>query len=173
MTTNNKITAEPNWDANDMVIKVIKPGSLAFENLTQEPATRGTHFRTASLIYDSLALRYNKVEPGDLLLVALPNKPSASNLRKIFMGRGMKVDDYLLFRSIYDERGQRIPQNKRPLVLQRITDKMMETVQPCPAIAAQIAEEAEERGASYNFAQDETSKSGACRGDFCRKSRPG
>jgi len=32
---------------------------------------------------------------------------------------------------------------------------MMRTIQPSQAIAARFAEEAEERGASYNFAQDE------------------
>lgn len=148
-------TTEPSWNANGMVIKVIKPGSLAFENLTQEPATRGTQHQAATLIYDSLALRYNKAEPGDLLLVELPNQPSASNLRKIFMLRGMKEGDYLLFRPMRDERGQRFPKNKRPLVLQRITDKVMRTVQTFQAIAARVAEEAEERGALYNFAQDE------------------
>lgn len=155
MTTNNKITAEPSWNANGMAIKVIKPGSPAFKNLTQEPATRGTQYQAASLIYDSLALRYNKAEPGELLLVALPNHPSTSNLRKIFGARGMKEDDYLLFRPMRDEHGKPFPKNKRPLVLQRITDKMMRTVQPYQAIAARVAKEAEERGASYNFAQDE------------------
>ena len=152
---NNKVATDSSWDADGMTIKVIKPGSLAFENLTQEPATRGTQYQAATLIYDSLALRYNKAEPGDLLLVVLPNQPSTSNLRKIFGARGMKEGDYRLFRSMRDEGGQRLPKNKRPLVLQRITDNVMRTVQPFQAIAAKVAEDAEERGASYDFMQDE------------------
>lgn len=155
MNTNNKVSTEPSWNTNGMVMKAVKPGSLAFENLTQEPATRGTQYQKATLIYDSLALRYNKAEPGDLLLVALPNQPSTSNLRKIFMARGMKEGDYLLFRPMLDERGKPFPKNIRPFVLQRITDKMMRTVQPYQAIATRMAEEAEVRGASYDFAQGE------------------
>ncbi|WP_367372188.1 hypothetical protein [Pseudomonas lini] len=152
---NNKVATEPSWNADGMAIKVIKPGSLAFENLTQELAMRGTQYQAATLIYDSLALRYNKAEPGDLLLVVLPNQPSTSNLRKIFGLRGMKEGDYRLFRPMRDERGQRFPKNKRPLVLQRLTDNVMRVVQTFQAIAARVAQEAEERGASYDFAQDE------------------
>jgi TusA-related sulfurtransferase len=155
MTTNKKITTKPSWDANGMVIKAIKPGCLAFENLIQDPATRGTQCQESTLIYDSLALRYNKAEPGDLLMVELPNKPSTSNLRKTIENRGMKEADYRLFRPMRDEHGNPFPKNMRPLVLQRITDKMMRTVLPHQAIAARMAEEAEERGASYNFVQDE------------------
>ena len=155
MTTNKKITTKPNWNANGMVIKAIKPNCLAFENLIQDPATRGTHCQESTLIYDSLAWRYNKAEPGDLLMVELPNKPSTSNLRKTFENRGMEEGDYRLFRPMRDECGKPFPKNMRPLVLQRITDKMMRTVQPHQAIAARMAEEAEKRGASYNFAQGE------------------
>jgi hypothetical protein len=155
MTTNKKITTKPSWDANGMVIKAIKPGCLAFENLIQDPAKRGTQCQESTLIYDSLALRYNKAETGDLLIVELPNKPSTSNLRKTFENRGMKEGDYRLFRPMRDERGNPFPKNMRPLVLQRITDKMMRMVQPHQAIAARMAEEAEERGVSYNFAQGE------------------
>ncbi|MCY1267810.1 hypothetical protein D9M68_102010 [compost metagenome] len=155
MNTNNKVSTEPSWNANGMVIKAIKPDCLAFENLTKDPATRGTQCQESTLIYDSLALRYNKAEPGDLLMVELPNKPSTSNLRKTIENRGMKEGDYRLFRPMRDERGNPFPKNMRPLVLQRITDKMMRTVQPHQAIAARMAEEAEKRGASYNFAQGE------------------
>lgn len=155
MNTNNKVSTEPSWNANGMVIKAIKPDCLAFENLTKDPATRGTQCQESTLIYDSLALRYNKAEPGDLLMVELPNKPSTSNLRKTIENRGMKEGDYRLFRPMRDECGKPFPKNMRPLVLQRITDKMMRTIQPYQAMAARMAEEAEERGASYNFAQDE------------------
>jgi len=155
MTTNKKITTKPSWDANGMVIKAIKPGCLAFENLIQDPATRGTQCQESTLIYDSLALRYNKAETGELLMVELPNKPSTSNLRKTFENRGMKEGDYRLFRPMRDERGKPFPKNMRPLVLQRLTDKMMRTIQPSQAIAARFAKEAEERGAFHNFAQDE------------------
>ncbi|MCY1462347.1 hypothetical protein D9M71_801110 [compost metagenome] len=52
--------------------------------------------------------------------------------------RGMQEGDYRLFPPMRDEHSQYLPpkKNKRPLVLQRITDNMMRTVQPFQAIAA-------------------------------------
>jgi hypothetical protein len=85
-----------------------------------------------------LALRYNKAKPRDLLLVELPNKSSTSNLRKTYEERGMNEGDYRLFPPMRDEHSQRHPKNKRPLVLQPITDNMMRTVQLCQAIAAMV-----------------------------------
>ena len=155
MDTKNIINAEPSWAGNDMAFKAIKPGSLGFERLTRETSGRGLQNQPATLLYDALALRYNQAEPGDLLMVSLPNRPTSSNLRKIIEARGLKESDYHLFRPRFDERGQHLPIDKRPLVLQRITDKEMRTIQPYTATAAQMAKEAEQRGGSHDFSQPE------------------
>ncbi|UVE16164.1 hypothetical protein NVV93_11030 [Pseudomonas sp. LS44] len=98
-------------------------------------------------------MSYNQAELGDLLMVALPNRPSTSILRKIIEARRVKECDYRLFRSACDEHGQRYPKDKLPLVLQRITDKKIRTIQPFPALAANMAKEAEQRGTTYNFSK--------------------
>ncbi len=148
-------SVKPSWDANEMTMQVIKPDSVAFENLTKVAAVRGAQHQPATLLYDSLALRYNQASVGDLLMVMLPNRPTASNMRKNINNRGLAEGDYRLFRPIRNEHGQRYPKNMQPFGLLRLTNKTMRTVQPFQVDAAKMAQEAEQRGASRNLLQDE------------------
>jgi len=165
MNTKNASAKKPAWAADDIAIKVVKTGTLSYERLTMVVGARDFQHQPATLLYDALALSYNQAEPGDLLMVALPNRPSTSNLRKILEARGVKECDYRLFRPAYDENGQRYPNQNRPLVLQRITDRVMRIIQPFPAMAKNMAKEAEQRGIRYSFMQSETPVIAAS-GDF-------
>lgn len=144
---------ELGWTQDDLALKVIKPGSLKFDNLTMAARTRGPLEAPATVLYDALALRYNDAEVGELILFNLPNKPSAGNLRKTFESRGLRDLDYRLFRPLFDENGERYPANRRPLVLQKLAETPMKTIRPYPAIARRLAKQAEERGTAYNYAQ--------------------
>lgn len=156
MSSNHTVTTEQNGNAHNIAFSVFKSGSLSYEYLTQERVTRAFQHQPATLIYDALALSYNQVMPGDLMLLELPNRPTTSNLRKTLEARGLDENDYRLFRSTYDAGGQRASKNNRPLVLHRLTAKKMRTVQPCQTIAARVAEKAEQRGVSHTFMQDES-----------------
>lgn len=153
MDNEDESTTKPAWATDEVAFKVVKAGTRSYDHLTIEAGARGLQYQPSSLLYDALALSYNQTEPGDLLMAVLPNRPSTSNLRKTLEGRGVKECDYRLFRPTYDERGQHYPKHKRPLVLQRITDQKMRTIQPFPALAEHMAKEAEQRGTSHNFAQ--------------------
>lgn len=156
MDTKEVTAKKPTWAADDIAIKVVKSGTLSHEHLTMEAGARGHQYQASTRLYDALAMSYNQAEPGDMLMVALPNRPSTSNLRKTFGDRGLKECDFRLFRPTVDEQGRRCPQDKRPLVLQRITDQKMRIVQQSLAALAEImAKEAAQRGTSYNFAQPE------------------
>jgi hypothetical protein len=139
------------WSTDDMAFKEIKPGSLGYAMLTKEGAVRSFKVQPATLMYDSLALRYNQCEPEDLLIVSLPNRPTTSNMRKNLRARGLSESDYRLFRPMLDEHGNRYHTDRRPLVIQRLTAKEMHTLQPYQATAAQLAREAEQRGVTHNF----------------------
>lgn len=146
---------EVTWSTQDLAFKVLKPGTKVYDTLVNAPRMRGGNECPATLLYDALALRYNEADPGDLMLVNLPNRPTASNLRKNLQARGVGEHDYRLFRPIYDENGERYPRERRPLALQRITNTPMTTVRPYPAIAAKLAKQAVVRGAEYNFSLHE------------------
>ncbi|MBV4465799.1 hypothetical protein KVG95_20935 [Pseudomonas sp. SWRI79] len=154
----NKVNAKPNWNADGIALSVFEPGSLSYEHLIQERVTRAFQHQPSTLIYDALALSYNQIKKGDLMLLELPNRPTISNLRKTLEARGLEEEDYRLFRSNCDEHGQRAPKDNRPLVLHRLSEKVMRTVQQYLTIAAKMAEEAKQRGTSHNFTQDENQK---------------
>lgn len=158
MKSKSKVTTKPNWNADDIAFSIFEPGSLSYEHLIQERVTRGSQHQPSTLIYDALALGYNQIKKGGLMLLELPNRPTISNLRKTLQGRGLEEHDYRLFRSNCDERGQRAPKDSRPLVLHRLSEKVMRTVQPYLTIAAKMAEEAKQRGTSHHFMQDENPK---------------
>lgn len=158
MKTKSKVSTLLNWNADDIAFSVFEPGSLSYEHLIQERVTRAFQHQPATLIYDALALSYNQIRKGELMLLELPNRPTVSNLRKTLEARGLEEHDYRLFRSNCDERGQRAPKDSRPLVLHRLSEKVMRTVQPYLTIAAKMAEEAKQRGISHNFMQDENQK---------------
>lgn len=154
MDSKDESAKRPAWTTDEVAFKVIKTGTLGYDHLTIEAGARGLQYHESTPLYDALALSYNQTEQGDLLMVALPNRPSTSNLRKTIEGRGINEFDYRLFRPTFDERGQRYPNRKRPLVLQRITGQQMRIVQPSfAALAENLAKEAAQRGTSYNFAQ--------------------
>ncbi|MBT8764790.1 hypothetical protein [Metapseudomonas boanensis] len=148
-------SAKPAWTTDEIAYKVIETDTPGYARMTSEASGRGQQFSQSTVIYDSLALAYSQMTPGSLLVVSLPNRPTASNLRKTIETRGLQEEDYRLFRPTFDEHGRRYPRNKRPLVLQRITAKQMRTVQPFTALAEHVAKEAEQRGTTYNFAQPE------------------
>ncbi|UVM35008.1 hypothetical protein [Pseudomonas sp. B21-019] len=158
MKSKNEVTAKPNWNADGIAFSVFEPGSLSYEHLIQERVTRAFHHQPATLIYDALALSYNQIKKGELMLLELPNRPTISNLRKTLEGRGLEEQDYRLFKSNCDEHGQLAPKDSRPLVLHRLSEKVMRTVQPYMTIAAKMAEEAKQRGTSHNLVQDENQK---------------
>ena len=158
MKTKSKVSAQPNWNTDDIAFSVFEPGSKSYEHLIQERVTRAFQHRPSTLIYDALALSYNQIKKGDLMLLDLPNRPTMSNLRKTLKDRGLEEQDFRLFRSNCDERGQRVPKDSRPLVLHRLSEKVMRTVQPYLTIAANMAEEAKQRGMSHNFMRVENQK---------------
>ncbi|VVQ13503.1 hypothetical protein PS938_03929 [Pseudomonas fluorescens] len=151
MENNKKVSTRLNWNADDIAFSVFEPGSLSYENLIKERVTRAFQHQPSTLIYDALALSYNQIKKGELMLLELPNRPTISNLRKTLEARGLDESDYRLFRSNCDERGQRTPKDSRPLLLHRLSEKTMRTVQPYLTIAAKMAEEAKQRGISHNF----------------------
>lgn len=143
----NEQGAKPaNWSLEDATFRVIKQGAVGYDEMTQRFRGRGMPGQPTTVLYDSVALRYNQCEPGDLFILLLPNNPSISNLRKNFKARGVDDGDYRLFRPVTDENGKAYHLNKRPLVLQRLTKRLMTTVQPFPTRAAQLAKMAEHRG---------------------------
>lgn len=144
--TKAKASKEAPWTSADLAFQVVKPGTLSYDKLTRETAIRGHASQDVTLLYDSVALRYNMSEPGDLLVLNLPNKPVVGNLRKIFSARGLTESDFRLFQPMRDADGNRYEKADRPIVLQRITGKEMRTVQPYPSAAARLAKEAEARG---------------------------
>jgi hypothetical protein len=155
MKTESKVTAKPNWNADDIALSVFESGNLSYEHLIKERVTRAFQHQPSTLIYDALALAYNQIEKGDLMLLKLPNQPTIGNLRKTLEGRDLGENDYRLFRSNCDERGQRASKDSRPLVLHRLSEKSMRTVQTYLTSAAKLAEEAIQRGYSHNFIQNE------------------
>lgn len=156
MSPKEESATTPAWSIDEVAFKVIKTNSLSHDHLTKQVGARGLQHRPSTLLYDALALKYNETALGELLIVALPNRPSSSNLNKTIKARGLKEDDYRVFRPWYDERGQRLPKHKRPLVLQRISEQTMRTIQPFPALAESISRDAEQRGASFDFARPES-----------------
>ncbi|MFC5697435.1 hypothetical protein ACFPU0_17945 [Pseudomonas sp. GCM10022186] len=146
MDSKDESVKKPEWNTDDATFKVIKTGTLSHDHLTIEASTRGPQFRQSTVLYDALALSYNQLALGDLLMVDLPNRPSTSNLRKVFEKRGLNESDCRIFRPTFDEQGQRYPKHKRPLVLQRCTDQKMRTIQPFQTLAEHMAKEATQRG---------------------------
>lgn len=144
-----------NWSKDDTHFKIIKQGTLAYEAVTSEGRLRGAAGQPTTILYDSVALRYNECAPGDLFLIALPTKPELFNLRKHFKARGLLETDYRLFRPMLDETGKRYRANQRPAAIQRLTNARMIPLQPFPREAALLAKEAEERGVSSFFAREE------------------
>lgn len=155
MSIKDETTAKPAGSIDEIAVKEIEAGSPSYDCLTSKTSARGLQYRESTLNYDALAVIYNRVEPGNLLILALPSHPSTSNLRKIIESRGLKECDYRLFRPETDELGQRYPIHKRPLVLERITGQKMRLIQPFTALAENMAKEAAQRGTSYNFSQPE------------------
>lgn len=143
------------WTKDDTHFKVIKQGTLAYEAVTSEGRVRGAFGQPSTILYDSVALRYNECEPGDLFLISLPTKPELYNLRKNFKARGLAETDYRLFRPVVDETGKRYPTDKRPAAVQRLTNARMTPLQPFPREAAVLAKEAEARGGAAFLAQGE------------------
>lgn len=155
MDLKSNINAEPLWAGNEMAFEVTKPGSLDFENLTKVTSGRGLQHQPATIIYDAMAIQYNHAKPGEMLTMSLPNRPISSNLRKTIEGRGLNENDYILNRPRHDKHGKPYPKGMRPFTLQRMTDKVMRTIQPSSTFAAQMAKEAEQRGPTFDFAQPE------------------
>lgn len=143
------------WTPEDLAFKVVKQGTVGYSQMTKEVRVQGTYGQKSTLLYDSIALKYNQCEPGDLFVVVLPNNPSASNMRKNLKSRGLAEDDYRLFRPCYDEQGRQYLVRQRPFALQRLTNQQMTPLQPFPALAAKLAKEAESRGAHHDFRQVE------------------
>jgi hypothetical protein len=135
------------WKLEDTRLQVLDPGTRGFEMTSKEAAVRGHQSQPATILYDSLALRYNQCEPGQIMLCSLPNRPTTSNMRRNLQARGLTEDDYRLFRPMLDTKGGRYPKGKQPLAIQRLTARNMKTIQPYAAEAAQVAREAEERAA--------------------------
>ncbi len=141
---------------DEMAVKEIEVGTSAFDYLLSEPSARGLQYRKSTLDYDALAVAYNNTKAGNLLMVALPNRPSPSNLRKTLADRALTAHDYRLIRPTVDEQGRRYPKTNRPLVLQRLSDKQMRIILKfATAVAENMAKEAAQRGSSYDFAQSE------------------
>ena len=151
----SKRSALSEWSKNDTHFKIIKQGTLAYEAVTSEGRLRGALGQPSTILYDSVALRYNECAPGDLFLMALPTKPELYNLRKHFKARGLLETDYRLFRPMLDETGKRYKANQRPVAVQRLTNARMIPLQPFPREAAVLAKEAEERGVASFFAREE------------------
>jgi hypothetical protein len=143
------------WSPVDTAFKVVRQGTVGFDLMTREVRGQGGNGQRTTVLYDSIALRYNQLDPGDLFIVSLPNHPTLGNLRKNLKARGVSEHDYRLFRPVCDETGRLYRGNRRPLALQRLTVKKMTTIQPFPADAARLAKEAEERGTTFNFRQPE------------------
>lgn len=141
-----------NWNVESTRIQVLNPGTVAYQMASKEAAVRGFNRQPATALYDAIALRYNECTPGQIILLDLPNRPTASNMRKYLRVRGLDEDDYLLFRPVFDGQGRRYPSDKTPLGLQRISGKDMRTLQPYPMEAARILRAAEEKSAVANAA---------------------
>jgi hypothetical protein len=135
--------------------KIIKNGTLAFEAVTSVSRVRGAFGQPTTVLYDSIALRYNQCEPGDLFLMSLPNDPPLYNMRKHFKARGVAETDYRIFRPLCDETGAHFKPSKRPVAVQRLTSTRMIPLQPFPREAAALAKAAEERGVDAFLVQDE------------------
>jgi hypothetical protein len=148
--TPNQLTE---WSTENTHFKGIKNGTRAFEAVTSEGRIRGALSQPSTVLYDSVALRYNQTEPGDLFLMSLPTDPSLYNLRKFFKARGVQETDYRLFRPVADETGRRYKNSKRPVAVQRLTAARMTPLQPFPREAAALAKAAEERDGSVFLEQ--------------------
>jgi hypothetical protein len=142
------------WSKDDTHFKIIKQGTMAFEAVTSEGRVRGALGQPSTILYDSVALRYNECDPGDLFLISLPTEPELYNLRKHFRARGVQETDYRLFRPVVDETGKRYARSKRPVAIQRLTNARMLPLQPFPREAAVLAREAEARGGTAFLARD-------------------
>ncbi|WP_172151925.1 hypothetical protein [Pseudomonas tumuqii] len=156
MDSKDEYVKKPEWATDDFEYIVIETDTPSYDHMTSEAGGRGQQLRKSTVLYDSLALTYNRMAPGDLLVVALPNRPSTSNLRKTIENRGLQEKDYRLFSPTFDKHGQRYPKHKRPLALQRISHQKMRTVHTFTALAESIAKEAEQRGISNNFSYPES-----------------
>lgn len=143
------------WSKEDTHFKIVKQGTLAYEALTSEGRVRGALGQPSTILYDSVALRYNECDPGDLFMFNLPTKPELFNLRKNFRARGLKETDYRLFRPLVDETGKRYHRDRRPVAVQRLTNARMIPIEPFPREAAVLAKEAELRGATAFLARGE------------------
>ena len=150
-----KRTPLSEWSKENTQFQIIKIGTLAFEAVTSTSRVRGSIGQPSTVLYDSIALRYNQCEPGDLFLMRLPNNPALYNMRKHFKARGLAETDYRVFRPLCDETGAHFKPSKRPLAVQRLTATRMNPLQPFPREAAALAKAAEERGVGAFLVQDE------------------
>lgn len=148
-----KRTPLTEWSKDDTHFKIIKQGTTQFEAVSSQARVKGSHGQPSTILYDSVALRYNQCAPGDLFLISLPNNPSLFNLRKHLRARGVQEMDYRMFRPTVDENGICYRNNKRPVAIQRLTNARMTPLQPFPTEAALLAKEAEERGADSTLLQ--------------------
>lgn len=108
---------------------------------------RHAHDLTSTAIYDGLAALYNDANVGALLVVDLPNKPTTGNLHKVLCGRDLERGvDYALYRAKADVFGNNFGPRKRPLVLEKLTDKVMKVPPNRATQARQVAIDAAIRG---------------------------
>jgi hypothetical protein len=111
------------------------------------PATNKPQALTSTAIYDGLAALYNDANAGALLVVDLPNKPTTGNLHKVLCGRDLERGvDYALFRAKADIQGNNFGPKQRPLVLEKLTDKVMKVPDNRAPQARVLADEAAARG---------------------------
>lgn len=150
----NNGLAPKDWSAADLAIKVLKTGSAGHSRLLSKMSARNAREsfdHPSTMVYDAMALAYNRMNVDDVMVVNLPTRPSLGNLRLIIKGRGLGPQDYRLYKPLCDENGQRFARGQNPYILQRTSDKEMRFARKYPAEAAALSQKAEAVGQAFDI----------------------
>lgn len=78
----------------------------------------------SKVFYNQLSESLNKMQVGDMLLFALPDKILAHNLRKVMTNRGLREGlDIEYGRAKKDSQGRFLPARLRPITAKKLTDQ--------------------------------------------------
>ena len=103
-------------------ISVVEPGHKDYEQLDVHEQVRSRHQSTS--FYNEVMEVYNDSPVGAILIIPLPDHIRYFNLRNVFKGRGVIVDeDVLISRQQTDEEGNLLPRESRPAKVKKLTEK--------------------------------------------------
>ena len=103
----------------EMKVESLSPGDTLFEDLRKAVGEQVKH---NSIDYNTIAVKYNALPLGGILLVNFNKKVSIGNLARVLEGRGaVRGRDYNIVLVKDSTDGSRIPIGKRPIAIERLS----------------------------------------------------